>query len=126
MILSATNPDDPNPGGPAPRSYPQTGITAHSNAGAAALSTGDSKLQWVFGTFFEQNRSWNSFIFGQESSTPGTVPFAYTPYAFNLNPGTLVGGGPASNFVWYFPLDTALSSTLPTGTRPCRWPTPGA
>jgi iron complex outermembrane receptor protein len=112
MILSPTNPDNPNPGGAQPglvsanEDYERTRTQE-----LQLLSRGENKLQWVVGTFLEQNRSWNGFIFGEQSAVPGAVPFTYTPYNFNLNPGTLnCCGGPASDFIWYFPVDTTLRS----------------
>jgi iron complex outermembrane receptor protein len=111
-LLSPTNPDNLNPGGP------QLGLVSINEdyertrtEELQLLSSGHSKLQWVFGTFFEQNRSWNAFDFAFADPTPGSQPIAYTPYAFNLNPQTLrCCGGPANDFIWYFPVDTVLRS----------------
>lgn len=111
-ILSATNPDNPNPGGPQPGLVSANEDYERTRTEELQLvSTGDSKLQWVLGSFFEQNRSWMAFIFGQQSAVPGAEPFTRTPYNFNLNPGILnCCGGPASDFIWYFPVDTNLHS----------------
>lgn len=117
QILSPTNPDNLNPGGP------QSGIVSANEdyertrtEELQLLSTGNSKLQWVLGAYFEQNSSWMGFVLGFENPTPGSVPFVNTPRNFNTNPQTLhCCGGPASAFIWYFPVDTNLHSTSAYG-----------
>jgi iron complex outermembrane recepter protein len=111
-ILAPTNPDNLNPGGPFPglisinEDYERTRTQE-----LQLLSTGQTRLQWVVGGFFEQNRSWNAFDFAFTNPTPGTIPIARTPYRFNTNPQTLrCCGGAASDFIWYFPVDTTLNS----------------
>ena len=111
-LLAATNPDNPNPGGA------QAGLVSINEdyertrtEELQLFSTGKSSLQWVFGTFFEQNRSWNAFDFANGNSAAPSQAIPYTPYAFNTNPQTLrCCGGPASDFIWYFPVDTVLRS----------------
>jgi iron complex outermembrane recepter protein len=117
MLLSPTNPDNLNPGGPFPglisinEDYERTRTQE-----VQLLSTGHSKLQWVVGGFFEQNRSWNAFDFASTNPTPGSVPIVRTPYNFNTNPQTLrCCGGPDSDFIWYFPVDTNLNSVSAYG-----------
>lgn len=117
MVLSPTNPDNLNPGGAFPglisinEDYERTRTEE-----LQLLSTGESKLQWVLGGFLEQNRSWNAFDFAFTNPTAGSVPIARTPYNFNTNPETLqCCGGPASDFIWYFPVDTNLHSVSAYG-----------
>jgi iron complex outermembrane receptor protein len=111
-ILSAANPDNLNPGGAFPglisinEDYERTRTQE-----VQLMSTGEAKLQWVVGGFFEQNRSWNAFDFAFTNPTPGSIPIARTPYRFNANPQTLrCCGGVDSDFIWYFPVDTNLHS----------------
>lgn len=111
-LLSATNPDNPNPGGSQPgmisinEDYERTRTQE-----LQVLSTGKGRVQWVLGSFLEQNSSFNAFDYAVESSTPGAPPIVRTPRNFNNNPQTLICcGGPSSDFAWYFPLRENLNS----------------
>ena len=119
MVLSAANPDNPNPGGQLPGLITVNEVSDHGySEELQLLSTGHSKNQWVVGTYLLQDHNFGAFDYAY--APPTGQPFIRTPGQFNLNPLTIhccqanpIPGGPAipgNSFIWYFPVYTHLDS----------------